>query len=300
MTCGIIDIGSNSIRLSVYQTDGDGFIRLFSKKSMAGLAGYVDEDGALEPRGIQRACETLDNFRDMLRKFSVESTYVFATASLRNVANSAEALTQIEEHTGYDVEIVSGHDEALFGFYGCGCDFSMDHGKVIDIGGGSVEVTCFTEDGPRDARSAPVGSLKLYRQVAGILPTPDEVISMRRVIDEAFGSADFASFGPSDELYGVGGTARAALKLTNRQLDLEPWNRTITIAQLEEMTDNLLSESQAAAKFILTTVPERIHTIIPGLLILTKACDLFEGKTLSVSRYGAREGYLCRRVLQKN
>lgn len=83
-TCGIADVGSNTMRLSIYQYDETGFRLLLNKKEMAGLAGYV-RSGALSEGGILVACRVLTSFRDLLANLGIEELHVFATASLRNI-----------------------------------------------------------------------------------------------------------------------------------------------------------------------------------------------------------------------
>ena len=115
MKQAIIDIGSNSIRLTLYETEGQSFKILFREKIMAGLAGYV-EDGKLSAEGIECACAGLLTFRKILQTLQIENTRIFATASLRNVSNTERALSVIRAATGFSVEVISGEDEALFGY----------------------------------------------------------------------------------------------------------------------------------------------------------------------------------------
>ena len=96
MICGIVDLGSNTIRLSIYQYEGEHFRLLLNKKTMAGLAGYV-QDGALSDGGILVACRVLSSYRALLSNFSVSEMHVFATASLRNISNTGEAVEAIRE-----------------------------------------------------------------------------------------------------------------------------------------------------------------------------------------------------------
>ena len=117
MKQAIIDIGSNSIRLTLYETEGQSFKILFREKIMAGLAGYV-EDGKLSAEGIECACAGLLTFRKILQTLQIENIRIFATASLRNVSNTERALSVIRAATGFSVEVISGEDEALFGYAG--------------------------------------------------------------------------------------------------------------------------------------------------------------------------------------
>ena len=117
MMCGIVDLGSNTIRLSIYQYEGEHFRLLLNKKTMAGRAGYV-QDGALSDGGILVACRVLSSYRALLSNFSVSEMHVFATASLRNISNTGEAVEAIRDVTGVTVEVLDGETEAALSFKG--------------------------------------------------------------------------------------------------------------------------------------------------------------------------------------
>ena len=163
MKQAIIDIGSNSIRLTLYETDGLSFKILFREKIMAGLAGYV-EDGKLSAEGIECACAGLLTFRGILQTLAIDRISVFATASLRNISNTKQALSVIHAATGYSVEVISGEDEALFGYAGAMRELHLTGGAFLDIGGASTEIVTFEDGRPVDFASFPIGSLSLYRR----------------------------------------------------------------------------------------------------------------------------------------
>lgn len=95
MKYAIVDLGSNTIRLSVYLSLEDGGFRLlFSEKEMAGLAGYIKK-GIMSQEGIEKACAVLQDFQVLLAQFGMEEMHVFATAPLRNIQNTDEAVEQI-------------------------------------------------------------------------------------------------------------------------------------------------------------------------------------------------------------
>lgn len=163
MKQAIIDIGSNSIRLTLYETENQSFRILFREKIMAGLAGYV-ENGKLSAEGIECACAGLLTFRSILQTLEIGRVSVFATASLRNISNTEQALSVIRAATGYPVEVVSGEDEALFGYAGAMRELRPTSGAFLDIGGASTEIVTFDEGKPDDFASFPIGSLSLYRR----------------------------------------------------------------------------------------------------------------------------------------
>ena len=296
MKCAVIDIGSNSMRLTVYDAEKSSFKILFREKVMAGLAGYV-EKGKLTREGIESACSGLLEFRETLELLGIDRVSVFATASLRNVTNTQQAVAEISAATGFSVEVLSGEEEAAYGYQGAMFELHMASGVLTDIGGASTEITVFRDGGVVSADSFPVGSLKLYREcVKKILPgrkAMDRICAQVRI---ALRDVDFDQGLPEGRLACVGGTARAVLKLARRQFGLPADAASVTAAQMEQLWDLLSEGGPEAVDLILKTEPERIHTLIPGLAILRYLSKRFDAEEIVVSKYGVREGYLCQRI----
>ena len=138
MLYGIIDMGSNSVRLSIFRAENGVITQVIGKKVMAGLAGYVKK-GRLTQAGIERACMALEALREILDNFNVDGAGIFATASLRNICNQDEVLNQMERVTGITPEIITGKEEARLDFIGATRFYPMEQGLLADIGGGSTE-----------------------------------------------------------------------------------------------------------------------------------------------------------------
>ena len=299
MKQAVIDIGSNSIRLTLYETQGENFNILFREKIMAGLAGYV-ENGALSAEGIECACAGLLTFQSILQTLEIDHISVFATASLRNISNTEQALSVIRAATGYSVEVISGENEALFGYAGAMQELHLTGGAFLDIGGASTEIVTFDEGAPVDFASFPIGSLSLYRRcVKKILPGEGSLKRLRQVISETF-DVSAGALAPRPLLVGVGGTARAALKLAQHYYKSSEDCRSITAEQLDGLCTFLCSGEKRASDLILRLEAERIHTLIPGVLILQHIFHLFQAQQLVISKYGVREGYLCQKILKNN
>ena len=213
MKCAVIDIGSNSMRLTGYDAQKTEFRILFKEKVMAGLAGYV-EGNTLTPEGISRACDGLLEFRKTLDALELNQVYVFATASLRNVDNTLQAVEEIRDSTGFSVKVLTGEEEALYGYQGAMMDLNMADGVFVDIGGASTEMVTFSHGALAQAASIPVGSLKLYRDcVKKLLPSQSALEQMSRLLDRALESRREFDHAAASNLACVGGTARAVLKL---------------------------------------------------------------------------------------
>ncbi|MGN0710028.1 MAG: hypothetical protein ACI4LM_07285 [Anaerovoracaceae bacterium] len=298
MKQAIIDIGSNSMRLTLYDIEGKSFKILFKDKVMASLAGYVDH-GYLTEEGAKRAEYGLEKFRGTVESLGIENVAVFATASLRNIKNSEAVKKRLSDFSGYNIEILSGEDEAAFGYAGAMEEFHLDDGVFADIGGASTEIVVFSNGIALNSHSYKVGSLELYKDcVRHILPGSGGKKRIRKRIDREIRKDAYAKYGPQKKLVCVGGTARATLKIAQRLLDLPEEVNKLHIDQLRAVRDYLTGDHDQVAEIILKIEPERIHTMIPGFMILSAIINDFGVKEISVGRYGVREGYLCRKILK--
>lgn len=295
----VVDIGSNTIRLAVYQTEGNQFYQLFSQKYTVGLAGYVEHQ-VLSQAGIQKACETLQQCKSLLQLFEeLEATYVFATASLRNVQNTREAVDQIFFSTGYAVEVLSGQEEAYLDYYGIQAEAPLEKGLLFDIGGGSTEIVTFAHDGPGLVESVPVGGLNLAQKyVERIFPKQKEWDAMAGKVRKLLRKHKITRLPAYPHICGIGGTARTALRLVQVQQDLPETQRVITAGQVRTLEETLRKRDTAARDLLLRNCPDRLFPILPGLLILEILLEVTQCETIYVSQYGVREGYL-RRVLRE-
>lgn len=315
MLAAVIDIGSNTVRLSVYEATAANregelgcsepcgsvlYRRLFGKKLNVGLAAYVDEHECLTDEGVACAVDALRELRGILECVSVDVTGAFATASLRNIANSAEARAAVEQASGFTVQLISEQEEALLGYEAVRCECAGACGAVIDVGGGSTEITLLEDDIPVQAVSLPVGSLKLFRtEVAGLLPTVDEQERIRRRVAGKLDKAGFKAGLRCGTVCGVGGTARAVYKLLNRHLGLSAANRMLTSEQLDMLVQLMCQGGAQARDLMLRSCPDRVHTIVPGLLALQTVTRRLGMERLQVSDAGVREGYLLQHVLRQ-
>ena len=298
MICGIVDLGSNTIRLSIYHYEGGRYKLLLNKKEMAGLAGYI-QDGALSDSGILTACRVLASFRNLLDNFEVEEMHVFATASLRNITNTEEALDVIRHVTGISVEILTGKEEAMLSFKGATLSSGVSQGLLADIGGGSTELVAFSSGAVTSSCSLPMGSLSLYtKYVDGLFPTLEERRMIRGVVERELARSK-GDQPKCKQLCGVGGTIRAVGKLCNDLSGADPDNNLISTDQIKDLYRGLKKGDKNTLRQILRSAPDRVHTILPGLIILTTVLKDYGIQTVAISSSGVREGYLLDRVMER-
>lgn len=297
LKCGIVDVGSNTMRLSIYQWEGERFRLLIHKKEMAGLAGYI-QDGTMSSEGIECACGVLKQFQEILKNLNVHDMYVFGTAPLRNITNTETALDVIRSVTGLDVDVLSGAQEAHYSFVGAtSCSDMRGSGLLTDIGGGSTELVSYENGVVTSECSLAIGSLSLHTTyVNGLFPTKAERKSIKERIRQELEFSKDAGIA-CHHLVGVGGTIRAAAKLCDAQVDGESHRRILLASDVKRLYKMLKNGDRNALQHILKTVPDRIHTVVPGLAILKTICKEYEVETISVSTCGVREGYLLEKVM---
>lgn len=289
--CGIVDVGSNTMRLSIYQYGDKDFQLLLSKKVTAGLAGYV-RDGELSGEGIQAAAAALAGFRRAADNLRLDAFHVFATASLRNISNPDEALAPMEAAAGARVRIITGAEEGELSFLGAchGVPASDTPGLLADIGGGSTELVVHHKGEVLSSVSLPIGSLSLYtRHVSGLFPTSAQAKAIREQVKEQL---DRVPAQRCAHLRGVGGTLRAAAKLCGSAP-----GAPIPAQDLRRLCREIKKGDADALQRILHAAPERVHTLTPGLIILSAVLKRYEVEQVDVSGQGVREGYLLRYIM---
>ena len=250
----MVDLGSNTIRLSAYNVlDNGDFDLLFSEKEMAGIVNYINEEGLLSRDGIDKACAVLAGFRTLLGHFGMSEMHVFATASLRNIRNTDEAVHLIRRRTGLTVDVISGETEAKLGYYGAMLKNDMRTGAMFDIGGGSTEILECRDGEIEQAQSLAVGSLNLFNEcVSKIWPKKEELKAIIRRVEEALESADLPEE-RAERACGIGGTARAVLKISNAYFGKDAENRVILPEEMQEITELLCKRNDQARKLIVFT-----------------------------------------------
>lgn len=303
MLCGIVDIGANTIRLSIYDCDEktEAVRRLLHKKSMAGLASYI-EAKRMSPQGVDLACSVLESYQEILYNFGINQLYVFATAPFRNIKNTQEVVEEILLRTGITVQVLTGQEEAILGFIGATHDAQLRKGIVLDIGGGSTELTVYDGKQVLAASSIPIGSLNLYKTyVKKLLPSKRECREiLHRSMLEVQNLKGLKEAKGYKIICGIGGTIRATAALNNMVFELPAGNREIDGDNVEKMLELYSSAPKYFISKVLQAVPDRSHTIIPGMIILNSVITIFGCDTILMSSYGVREGYLFDRVLQQS
>lgn len=299
MKYAVIDLGSNTIRLVVYEETNAEFHALFTQKFTAGLAAYL-QDGMMTPEGIRLICTTLQRCKMLLKEFTPCTTLAFSTAPLRNIRNTQEAIDQIYAETGYSVDVLTGLEESYLDYYGVQRELPVESGLLFDIGGGSTEILTFAHDGTGVIESVPIGSLNLSKKhIAKLFPDKKERDAIRLQVQKSLKRHKLNHLPPYETLCGIGGTARTVLQLLQAMKVILPAQRTFTAEQFRKLKKFLWKKDSAAMELLTQYCPDRLHTIFSGILILETLILQSRCTTVYVCKYGVREGYLRRYLMQQ-
>lgn len=297
MQYAVVDIGSNTIRMIVYQVEGSLIQKVLSEKQTAGLVGYIRKNGALSQDGINILIETLRSFHFTAQSIGVNHFHAFATASLRNITNRDDILATIRDETGLEVRVLSGEEEAALDFTALHDEIGNQTGLMIDLGGGSVELVQFINGVRENSSTISFGSLSLYKSfVDDILPSKDELKQISKHVKASLEEAPWLR-GCAKHAYLLGGTGRAMAKLYMKVFEMpgELHSYTMDPHKIKKLRNTLLSKSI----LLIQNCPERIHTILPGMTALRAILKVAGCEELSVYNLGIREGYLKQYVIRK-
>ena len=296
----IVDIGANSIRMNIYDIDtqtGEFWV-CASARSMLGLAAYA-KNGTLSNDGAGKLFAVLREFLARANSIPCDCFSAFATASLRGLSNSKKILRDIKAGLGIDIEIISGAAEAGYDHAAIRFRFpETENGILIDMGGGSTEIVHFEGDGVRNAVSLPIGCVMLGKNFTACtkkdpFPNETEMENIRIYVEKILSAYPvFQNLGGTAFL--IGGTARAAAKLI---LSLSGNDNlcdgySFSADSLKKTADIAFSDIRAGGKWIKDTVPDRITSVIPGLVAYLEICRYMSLSDFIISNAGVREGYL--------
>ncbi|MBQ8698198.1 MAG: exopolyphosphatase [Schwartzia sp.] len=303
MLQAMIDIGSNTIRMAVYEIQGEHATQVMKRKHTVGLSAYV-KDGIMQEDGIRRAAEVVAEYRDFLAGMGVKNTVAFTTAALRNAKNSAEAVAALEARTGLSIRVISGEEEAVFDFAGAIHDLAADDGVILDIGGGSTEIVMYRARHVMRKWSLPFGSLSLkVAYVKGLLPTPEEAKAIRQDAAEAVGIVCGELPAPEEHIAacGIGGTFKGTCALYRLMYGLPEESTHMETARFGAILAHYVSprppKEEDAVRLMLAT-PDRIHTLLPGLILADVLTTALGCREVVYSDSGVREGYLYSEILR--
>ena len=161
----VIDLGSNSFRLVVFtwgKRGGHGWWRRTDEIHEAVRVGAgLDAAGELQAAPMERALETIELFAHFCRATEIDDVRPVATSAIRDATNRNDFLRQARKRSGLEIEVLSPEDEARYGYLAAVNSTTLSDGVALDLGGGSLQLTHVEERHARDARSWPLGAVRM-------------------------------------------------------------------------------------------------------------------------------------------
>src|SRR6185312_2443685 len=214
---GVVDLGSNSGRLVVYDQYASSRLDIVEDARVPlRLASDLQSDGALSESAMERAVDALHEFHAIAVGAGAERTIVVGTAAMRDATNSDELRRRIQREVG--VEIIDGLAEARFSFLGAIHGLPVWNGYVLDIGGGSLELTHFRDRRGVASGMLPLGALRLSQEfLLSDPPTAKEIRHLKQFIVSRLHDEGVPKAEEGDILVGTGGTIRNVAKINRKQ-----------------------------------------------------------------------------------
>lgn len=279
MKYGIIDIGSNSVRLLV----SDGTDRVYKKINTTGLGRGLALTGRLSDENMIVTADAVGVFVDEAKSVGCEEVYVFATEAVRSAQNR-EDFVKILSDMKICVDVVASEDEAKLGFSGA---YTSGMCCVMDIGGASSELAVGDENGLIYAKSLPIGLVRIYDNCKEDCKAIDKYIS--QVIK---GYGKLPKF---DNLLSIGGTASTFVAI-NENLKVYDSkivdNYTLTLKTVESITQRIHSLDMEERLKINGLEPKRRNVIVGGGMLLAALMRMLGKDSVTVRESDNQEGYL--------
>ena len=290
----IVDIGSNSIRLVVY----DGLTRtplpIFNEKAVCALGQGLEGTGRLNPLGKEQAVDSIGRFVRLARAMDVSELDILATAAVREASDGAAFVKTLEARTGVAVTVLSGEEEARLAALGVTCAIPEADGTVADLGGGSLELVALDQGrfaGPY--ATFPLGVLRLTEASEG------QRTLAAQLVDRHFQQIGWWHRGRARPLYVVGGAWRALARLliaqTGHPLHVLD-NFSLDPGEALRLTDLVARQSRKSLEKVPGLSKRRLMHLPVAALLLEKVLEYVEPSRLVFSVYGMREGQFFKRL----
>jgi exopolyphosphatase / guanosine-5'-triphosphate,3'-diphosphate pyrophosphatase len=285
----VVDIGSNSVRLVVYEGATRAPTPLFNEKVLCGLGRALASTGRLGADAAARALRALRRFRALIDQMGVTRVEAIATAAAREAENGPDFIARAERILDAPVKVLSGTEEAELAALGVIAGIHDADGFVGDLGGGSLELIDVRKGRPGDAATLPLGSLRLIDAAGGNLKRA------REIVDAELAKVEWLEKGNDRDFYAIGGTWRALARLhmtqTNYPLNIMH-NYRIEAGDALKFASLLDQQSQSSLAGIRDISSARRETIPYGALVLERLLRRVKPRAVVISVYGIREGLI--------
>jgi exopolyphosphatase/guanosine-5'-triphosphate,3'-diphosphate pyrophosphatase len=285
----IVDIGSNSIRLVIYEGMNRAPAVLFNEKVMCGLGKGLAQTGNMDPVSVERALSALHRFKALSDQARAHTVYALATAAAREAENGPDFIRKAEGILGQSVRVLTGEEEAQFSALGIISGYYSADGIVGDLGGGSLELIDIKGKVYSHGVTTPLGGIRLSEYSGGNLSRAQT--QARKLVREI----DFLGRGEGKTFYAVGGTWRSLAKL-HMELNKYPLHMVQDYRMGFQEAINFLDgviRNKDQKEPAYQAVSRSRRSLLPyGAIAMREVLSVMKPAEVSFSAQGVREGYL--------
>lgn len=290
----IVDIGSNTMRLVIYLREKSGRLKeIENVKVVARLRNYLSDEGVLMDEGMSILINTLLSFKEVTNHHKLDEVKCVATATIRQAKNQQTVLEKVKAETDFVIRILSEYEEAYFGYLAVVNTTPFDHGITIDIGGGSTELTYFSNRKLISYHSFPFGALSLKKQfIKGDVPTPDELKKLRAFIYEQFQTLDWVN-NRKLPIIGIGGSARNMVQIHQERIGYPiagVHQYLMNNEDINEINQYLQSLTFSELQRVEGLSKDRADIIIPAVEVFHCLVEVVNTNKFALSKKGLRDG----------
>ena len=286
---GVIDIGSNSVRLVVYEGLTRSPTPIFNEKVLAGLGREVQTTKLLAPDAVEKALAALRRFRTLCDRIDVPNLWVIATAACRDAKNGQAFVDEAERICRTKIEVISGKREAELSALGVVSGFHRPDGLMGDLGGGSLELTDVRGHRVQPGITLPLGGLALQDLSKKSLKKADKLVK------KALGEARLLEGGKGRSFYAIGGTWRALalLHMWQKGYPLHVMHGYVIPAKEAYEFSGLVHRVDTETLSNIEAVADARRPLLAyAALVLEHLIDMARPKDIVISALGVREGLL--------
>lgn len=288
MPVAVIDIGSNSIRLVIYENEMRTPTPLLNEKLLCGLGRNPQADGSLNEGAKRRALGIFPRFRMLCEQVGAKRIHAFATEATRAATDGAAFITAAEKALGCEVRVLTGQEEAELAAAGVAAGFPDADGIAGDLGGGSLELIDIRGGKIHKETSLPVGSLNLI-EVSG-----QNYAKALAHIESHLNKVEWLRGGRDRPFYMIGGTWRAVARLhmLEKHFPLSIMHHyKIPVREIGTLCSRVVTRNPRVPN--LARISRERQEVLPhGLLLLKCLTDVIKPSQVIVSALGVREGML--------
>lgn len=285
----VIDIGSNSVRLVVFEGDGRFPAVSFNEKVLCGLGRTMLSTRRLDEKGMVLALQTLERFAVLIKRMRVRDVRAVATAAAREAINGQDFIDAIEIRCGFKIRVLTGNEEARFSAMGVLAGIPDADGVMGDLGGGSLELVHISKTRIGENVSLPLGPFLLQ----DLVKKDKRALNAR--IDEVIGGVGWTGIGRDRDFYTVGGAWRALARIHIEQTGYPLHilhHYTIPRDDVMTLCDIIASMSPQSLARIPNVAAKRAETLPLAAAVLKRIFAVIRPRQLVVSALGLREGLL--------